>query len=362
MRFKLVSLTPLHIGEGNENKLYPFEYWKEENKLRIGDFEKFVDVILSEKNYKNNLEKLLKLFKENTRNGQRVLSFLEILRSFGLEEKKEEFVKGEISLSKEFLNSFPVIKKEISLFIRHNNSLYIPGSSRKGAIRSSLIQKILKKEDSKLNLLYEKKDKKEISEEIENIKFDFNDKYNISVNDIEMSNWRSNLSMIKRIGMGRRGAKLNFIETIEIKEEDNIFVDIKTKIDFKELKETINDFYLNAIKRILEMECVKRENEVYLSLKKIEEEMEKTKENSFYLQVGYGGNYFTKSIGRLILEFANEKNLDSLYLSRLRKKFNFGFCKRRNKKIYLDPFPRTFGVNEKNEQLGWLRFIKCDEG
>jgi CRISPR-associated protein Csm5 len=148
-KMELITFSPLHIGDGGE--LIPFEYIKEDNKIKIYPFDYFIDKLFETyKEPKDLLPKLIEL-KEAAKNGLK-------------ENLKDYFDKAKISVSPkyEIITKVEILRgSNIKTFIKNLEGPYIPGSEIKGVLRTVFLYGILKKDD---------KTKKKFLEELSNIK------------------------------------------------------------------------------------------------------------------------------------------------------------------------------------------------
>lgn len=146
---ELITFSPLHIGDGGE--LIPFEYIKEDNKIKIYPFDYFIDKLFETyKEPKDLLPKLIEL-KEAAKNGLK-------------ENLKDYFDKAKISVSPkyEIITKVEILRgSNIKTFIKNLEGPYIPGSEIKGVLRTVFLYGILKKDD---------KTKKKFLEKLSNIK------------------------------------------------------------------------------------------------------------------------------------------------------------------------------------------------
>ncbi len=148
MKYKLVTLSPVHIGSGEQISNWSYAY--ENGKIKIYSFDKVV------RSLKDNHQKLLNLTAQIERNPLNK-SLGDILSSFRINVEPEYTVdfKGEIKRQRFDRNTRQNITeyKPIWEFIKQNGKVYIPGTEIKGAIRTAVFYKILKdkfKEDEKL--------------------------------------------------------------------------------------------------------------------------------------------------------------------------------------------------------------------
>ncbi len=139
MRYKLKTLSPIHIGNGEQ--ISNWSYSAEKEKISIYNFEKVI------RELKNNPQRLLNLTSEIEKNPLNK-SLGNILKSYNIKTKPEYTVqlKGNIKRQRWDRNKQQNIieYKQIWEFIKENGKVYIPGSEIKGAIRTALFYKILK--------------------------------------------------------------------------------------------------------------------------------------------------------------------------------------------------------------------------
>jgi CRISPR-associated protein Csm5 len=155
-KMELITFSPLHIGDGGE--LIPFEYIKENNKIKIYPFDYFIDKLFETyKEPKDLLPKLIEL-KETAKNGLK-------------ENLKDYFDKAKISVPPkyEIITKVEIPRRNnIKTFIKNLEGPYIPGSEIKGALRTVFLYGILKKDDKKRKEFLEQLYK--IKPEIEKLK------------------------------------------------------------------------------------------------------------------------------------------------------------------------------------------------
>ena len=129
MKYVLTTLSPVHIGNGEQISNWSYEL--SNGKIKIYSFEKVVRAL------KNNPQRLMNLTATIERNPL-TKNLGEILQSYKVNinpEYEAEF-KGQIKRKNEY--------KYIWEFIKENGKVYIPGTEIKGAIRTALFYKILK--------------------------------------------------------------------------------------------------------------------------------------------------------------------------------------------------------------------------
>ncbi len=139
MKYVLTTLSPVHIGSGDQ--ISNWSYTFDNGKIKIYNFEKVVRAL------KNNPQRLLNLTAIIERNPL-TKNLGDILKDFKLsiEPTYISELKGSVKTGR---NEY----KQIWEFIRENSQVYIPGTEIKGAIRTALFYKILKdkfNEDEKI--------------------------------------------------------------------------------------------------------------------------------------------------------------------------------------------------------------------
>jgi len=137
---KLITFSPLHIGDGGE--LIPFEYIQEDNKIKVYPFDYFIDKLYE--TYKDPKDLLPKL-----------IELKEIATNAGLKENlKNYFKRAKISIPSKYEITTKVnipAENNIKTFIKNLEGPYIPGSEIKGALRTVFLYGILKKDIKKKN-------------------------------------------------------------------------------------------------------------------------------------------------------------------------------------------------------------------
>lgn len=301
-KFNMTIKTPLHIAADEREKVQPFEYWKEGNKLCIADFDKFINILDKKK-----IDELIKLMSgiRSSNQAANQLTFLDILRRFNMLDKKETFVKRKV----EFLGEG---NPSIEMFISHpKGNPYIPGSSIKGAIVTALLYDKIKSDQEierhfnnliGRNITEEKKAKQKIDSAIEEIGKE------IMVEDIEFS---SDFLMVGRFlrkykhnNMSQIRATFSFVEFIKPGTclEVNIYIRNGNKIginDVRDLIKKVNGFYyelvLGKIKKAFN-------NQIDVNNANIEDP-----ESEMLIQIGKFGGFYTKTIPNKDLRYLTKE-------------------------------------------------------
>ncbi len=133
--FLIETITPLHISSGEV--VVPLEYFYENEHFHICNFNKIIEKIFETGNINSFLEFSQMISKDTT--------LEEILNRFNLFEKRHDFVIYKIKGQK--------AKTQIKSFIRHaNGKIFIPGSSIKGALKTSILMNKVEKNKISWNL------------------------------------------------------------------------------------------------------------------------------------------------------------------------------------------------------------------
>jgi CRISPR-associated protein Csm5 len=354
-KMELITLSPLHIGDGGE--LIPFEYIKEDNKIKIYPFDYFIDKLYETyKEPKDLLPKLIEL-KETAKNGLK-------------ENLKNYFNKAKILISPKYEITTKVdipAGNNIKTFIKNLEGPYIPGSEIKGALRTIFLYGILKNdikkksqflnqlekikpEIKKLANVYDEREKKEekrkvlesISKLIENLEkeiFRANQEdaqydlfkaitvsdsnpipyNNLYIDAIKVLNSSRDLRSYSEILKGGLRIKLDsFIDekiALEGLKKLTIFNEKfknqnMEKVTWQFLKECAIDFYLSLIEK--EKNYVKNrvnnqglKNSLLKQLEKLEENIKETKKLSkilIPLRIGQHQGYLSITIMQLVKE------------------------------------------------------------
>lgn len=187
-KLKITTLTPVFIGSGENNNIY-MEFYLKEGKAKHINFKKFLYSLE---------DNVLNKFIEEVKRGVN-LNFINNYSNF----IKEEHIDYEIE---NFSNSLQAGKsRNVSLIIKTNNKTYIPGSSLKGAIRTTFNdnvygQKIIVRDSDTSNeiALYDvytlSKEGKGVSNIMEMIKPNQEFETIISLNDITIEEFKKKIN------------------------------------------------------------------------------------------------------------------------------------------------------------------------
>lgn len=257
MKIYIKTLTPVHIGTGNE--IEKFEYRISDNKFLRINFSKLSEMLMER--FPDKFTEWINKVASNNENVSIILSLPNIKKQISGNEK----IENEINKSVQYkLNTnFSPDKKVRENIKTGNNELYIPGTSLKGSIRTALLSDALKRIDENTKTLIvrhlsekvkdireKEKSKKYICDFVENEiyycgikKIDNNNRESIKYSDekfdlmklIQISDSSSissdeygeisNLSMFKL--KNDQGTKLLYSESISI----NSYFEFEIRID-----------------------------------------------------------------------------------------------------------------------------------
>ena len=347
---KITTLSHLNIGCGD---FYTnLDYYIEGSKAKIIDIERLLESL----DDVNKIDELVKLIKSNMGNNRMEIGVKEAYESINI--YPDEFILKEIDCK---------IKEDASVqvkkFINQNGKYYVPGSSLKGAIRTAYIFDHYDKNIDKLVSILEdrrihnnKKGSAVVENAIGSIKDDFFKYLLITDSDFIDSN---NFEFIetRRYNIEyKRKNKSNIYGNKECKEVlkkgSEFTIELTIKKDFPNNFEEIKNMCNNLTRTIIQFEM----KNSYLSqgLKdfyknKILNDLNNN--NAFYLALGSGSGFLSKTIYLLLWKHNKNLNLIKGLLPTNDKKRN-RFQKVNN---YID-FPRTRVIDSKKEiPMGWLK-------
>ena len=136
---KLKVLTPIHIGDGSSYD--PTDYIIDKNEMHVIDHDRFIQKINSNKTLYDDFLGRIKNFTPKS------IGLINFIR-----EQSKGLYRYSLKLDKkalEYIENSPneIGRAPIDKFIRNpfNDTIYIPGSSIKGALRSAIIEVIFRK-------------------------------------------------------------------------------------------------------------------------------------------------------------------------------------------------------------------------
>jgi len=352
---KITTLSHLNIGCGD---FYTnLDYYIEGSKAKIIDMGRLLESL----DDANKIDELVKLIKSNMGNNRREIGVKEAYESINIYPDK--FILKEIDCK---------IKEDASVqikkFINQNGKYYVPGSSLKGAIRTAYIFDYYDKNIDKLVSILKDRgiyNNKKGSAVVENargkIKDDFFKYLLITDSDFIDSN---NFEFIetRRYNIEyKRKNKSNIYGNKECKEAlkkgSEFTIELTIKKGFPNNFEEIKNMCNNLTRTIIQFEMKNR----YLpqGLKdfyknKILNDLNNN--NAFYLLLGSGSGFLSKTIYLLLWKHNKDLNLIKRILPLKKGK------DKRTGKFLVQPvndyieFPRTRVIDSKKEiPMGWIK-------
>ena len=354
---KITTLSPLNIGCGDSYT--NLDYYIEDNKAKIIDIEKMMDSIGDI----DKINQMQNLIKSNMGNNRLTISVKELYEGIGI--YPDEYISKEINCKIE--NDARV---QVAKFINQNGNYYIPGSSLKGAIRTAYIFDYYNKNINKLiGILKDskippfKKGNEVVKIAIGGIKDDFfkhlliTDSGFISPENFEfIETKRYNIENKKRNKPNVYGNK----ECKEVlKRNSNFNVELTIKKDFPKNFNDIKNMCNNLTGTIIEFET----NNEYLpqSLKDFYKNNilnNLNKDNTFYLAVGSGSSFLSKTIYLLLWKHdkGNSKGYLKIMKSLFERERNPNLRKSWKSARHFSEFPRTRVIETNKEiPIGWIK-------
>lgn len=350
MEFKIKTLTPVHIGNGETLSPYG-DYIKDEDYIYIIDYSKLEDYLRnsdrSEKRIDEFVEIISKQAAGNKSDRYTIKNFFE-----NNQLNFKEFSSAKIKLVGKINN------EEISQTIKTGNRPIIPGSSIKGAIRTALLYSHLQEDGykfHKMNRGYnggetfgkygdDKMKYLHVSDssplDPESMIILHTDRWNLKKKKATIPLMKEAVSVDQKMNIriqskatnqNRLDSKLSYL----FEGNENIIIDKVNKFTKVNLKKEIDDLKVYGESKLSNI--ISKYNEIY---NKIEEKGS----NSMILRVGAGKTYFDNTIANIL----NEKDL-----KKVRKELDSTDYK---------PFPitRTVVTNDSNisNTLGWIELKK----
>jgi len=373
MNCDMTLLSPLHIGNGNELKMVDFYFDEDQKLIRLIDFEKFIDDCLKkgidlskemhDRQYYRGKDFSITMFMDN--------------KSIDPEEFTSYTVDAKIS-KKERETEFAV--KE---FIKSNGP-YLPGSSIKGAIKTAMMWKYLKDIPEGKTIVSEKlkSRSKKIGDEISKAVFgrdslsDIFRALKITDTDREDTN-KLEISEIKIVGNSedipvyvenlKTGTKLNFeasfdsyvLESNEINGFKNHH--LYKYMNIKEICKACNEFSDAIIEKHRQYLWNKYGCEGTAHVfDQLHENVLKCGENEAILHIGWGGGWYSTTIGLILETFPEfpvplDEYPENWNLSKdtIRYKLRLGIKPGGSK--YTRIFPKTRRLTIEDKPLGWVK-------
>ncbi|MEM4710958.1 MAG: type III-A CRISPR-associated RAMP protein Csm5 [Candidatus Woesearchaeota archaeon] len=344
---KIETITPVFIGSGNV--LTGLEYFMKDDFVYFISLDELIKTIAKE-NYKEKCEYLSNFIKDNLKNNK-----VENKEKLFTRELVDELIRKEKYIRKvavEKSSNFNKMSSNIQEFITTNNKPFIPGSSIKGAIITTIIYDAFDTIDFNLPISDKKKFEKDFEIQINNKIYEkynkllrYNDKEDfvnlffnkISISDVNLNNFSGEIKKINTYGMSQKPNDMISLETYR----GEGIIDIKSEIiDLENLKKITNRYFLKSLyyfEKNIKEEHIKR---------KIKELVENIKKNEYmYLIIGGHNGWYFKSLLDLVKEHPK--------FEEIRRKLNLGKHPKYN--IYSKSFPKTYKLTKENEILGVVR-------
>ncbi len=360
-QYQLETITPVCISSGE--KLSPItDFFIEDNHIHIVDQIKLDDEIRKKQLMNKYIQKI-----HQTKDNENFKLKLFIENHLG---DANHYIKYSIP----YLNQKGYKQTHLQTHIKTNDSLYIPGTSFKGAIKSALFYHWLtnnKEGEKALNAIIEflkkKVDKGQLKKEWNKLeekylqhkdsdgRFLFSD---LSISDSDPITEESPVVFYtQRIHMKNKQGIPQLKECIN-KNEKATF---RMKADNFNLTQSLNRFAYNAI--LTEQEILEDEakgfvdaavrpqlNSFYENILDDIDALEHSNSNTYYLRIGSGKSYFDNSVGMAIFE----RDKDAFF--QLRKTENLGKApgEKNFKPRFVFPITRSL-IDQTFEPTGWIK-------
>ena len=358
-KIEMETLTPVHIGSG-EKAIFGLDYYLEGTKVIFIDLPELIEAVNKEE-----MERLSRSIKQ-----MKIKDIKFMVKKYGKELYTIE-------------NKADTRRREIDTILKtHGGYVYIPGSSLKGAIRTSLIYDRIGEEEEKRKISgiakHERISKKIANEKISDIEGAMESilKKNVSGKEIDMlSSLIIRDSEVKKVDECTSVCTLNIsisegafahsqlIEVINPNVKFEGKISIKgTVISIEKIKDAANKFasaiighekkiYGNYLKWWSRKEGIKTESllKIYENLG---EEMENLGKNDFLLNLGRHSGHHIKTGWSTFDELLFDKGTSEEIADLLRIKFP------PKKKKVREPFPKTRrAIMERGnlKPLGWVK-------
>ncbi|WP_292459993.1 type III-A CRISPR-associated RAMP protein Csm5 [Methanothermococcus sp.] len=350
----ITTLSPLNIGNGD---VYSnLDYYIENSKAKIINIDKLLESI----DDINKINELVQVIKSNMGNNRVEKDTKEIYESIGLYPEEHILKEIDCKIRKD-------ARIQVKKFINQKGNYYIPGSSLKGAIRTAYIFdyydknideliKILKNNDIKPYL----KGNEVIKTAIGGINKDFFKYLLITDSNIIPPENFEFINTIRYNTMdARKGKKSETIpepkESLKKNSEFKMELTIKNSFpkNFEDIKNMCNRFSRTIIKFEMKNEYLPQGLKDFYKNKILND---LNGNNSFYLTLGSGSGFLSKTV--YLLLWKHNKNLNLIKKMLPLKK---GKDKRTGKFLvqpvndYIE-FPRTRVIDSKKEiPMGWIK-------
>jgi len=364
MKYKIITISPIHIGNGNE--ISPMEYVIDEKFYRID-----MDDLFKDRNFDVNG------FIEDTKLETFYLGY-----RYGSIAKKHNLYSLDISKDASSYIRRNNYNTRIREFIKTGGKPYVPGSSIKGAIRTAIMWYSLKNDEQ---IYYElvkyiekiwnreerKPDRKWAASKIERMifgkdpnhdlmrAFHVADTDGIHLKSLKIENIR--IFSAKKVGYGYKGFD-SIVEALNKRTKahttikiDDFLIKNKEELKFKEIMikylhnfaKICNEYAKDLIE--YEINFFRKYNDGKLNqIIDFYESLYDELDSGILLRLSWGTGWHGMTVGRLLEEDV---------LERLRKIYNLG--RRRNMPYFVKPFPKTrkivFEDGMARYPLGWIK-------
>lgn len=381
MKCRVELLSSLHIGNGNELKMVDFYIDDYKKLIKRIDFNKFINYC-----FENGINLMEELNKRHYKTGRdfSITKFMDAKRI-----DPDDFTSYEVPaiIAKRERESEFAVKEHIKC-----GGAYIPGSSIKGAMRTALMWSFLNEGDN-ANVLFDELDHwmgergridlKKIDDRISQEVFG-EDAHNDILRALRISDTGTidlehlEVSEIKIVGNPQEipvyveNLKTGTEATFDLYLDEDLLNTEKKELDFKkyELREYMNASGIckacNAFSKKVVEEHLRYVWEQYDCestigmFETLRSEIERCGDNEAVLHIGWGGGWYSTTIGLLVETYpefktsvevgGRERHLGE---GTLRHKFKLGKNPRTHR--YASRFPKTRRITIKGEPLGWVK-------
>lgn len=330
-------ITPVHVGSG-EKLLMNLDFIVKDNKVVVLDTPK--------------------LFGHLIERGYNAVDIAKVeLREF-IEREKIDLEK----FKRYALYFTGTVRNEILEHIKTGGNPYIPGSSIKGAIRTTLLWYVVKNDRNLLNYAVRSlKDKiarirrvskilREADDDLEKVVFGKDTRNDImrAVRVSDSKNFNSlRVYEVKILGSRGIGVSVECIDSgkaeVEIDIDDSVLERLESKykefVKIENIVEITKEFGEALIEAELEYDYLEKTKAYFKAVRKCK---------GILLRLGWGTGWYSKTIG-LLLETHSE-------FESLRRKLGLGRSPRTGR--FYDLFPKTRRVTVDGKPLGWV-CIRC---
>lgn len=363
----LEILSPLHVGNGSTLGLIDFVL-KDKTLVKI-KFDKLLDYCFEKKiDLAEGIDN--EKFKIAYRN-DKIFSIEKFLRFYNIDYN--QFAEYEIPLNIEGRKR--ETKIEIREFIKNvEKKPYLPGSSIKGGVRTALLWKIMSEEGSKINkycdeLMEKRIDRSKACDNLEKEIFG-RDAHEDILRALRISDTKplepSNLDVSEIKILGNPSSIPTYVECLKNgKTTFDLWIDekllgerlfegnkLRDYLCIDGILEVCHEFSVAIIEKQSKYNF---ENNTKIFFNDLKRNIESCKENEAILNIGWGGGWYSKTIGLEVEKYKNfTANPRSDQFKRtLRYKLNLG--KKPGSREFVLNFPKTRRVTIDGLLMGWMK-------